>query len=185
LQRQFGYPIARAPISVVLEPRLVIYEEGSSAEILLELRRAWDKIVIQGKDTRPWTMDNEISYERWLVERVWMVKLPFKLCVSEVSKEELEQEEELEESKEVKQLKQEVDKLKGENVRLTSKLFDFRHNYDSLVKDQEKIVKKQKKKGKAEHQSQTRPDCSQCPFRRFNSAKRSGFSYRETMDTMV
>jgi len=35
-------------------------------------------------------MDNEISYERWLVERVWMVKLPFKLSVPEVPKEELE-----------------------------------------------------------------------------------------------
>jgi len=102
-------------------------------------------MVIQGKDTRPWTMDNEISYERWLVERVWMVKLPFKLCVLEVSKEELEQEQESEESKEVKQLKQEVDELKGKNVRLTSKLFDLHHNYDNLVKDQEKIVKKQKR----------------------------------------
>jgi len=39
-------------------------------------------------------------------------------------------------------LKQEVDELKGENVRLTGKLFDLRHNYNSLVKDQEKIVKK-------------------------------------------
>jgi len=102
-------------------------------------------MVIQGKDTRPWTMDSEISYERWLVERVWMVKLSFKLCVPEVSKEELEQEQESEESKEVKQLKQEVDELEGENVRLTSKLFDLRHNYDSLVNDQEKIVKKQKR----------------------------------------
>jgi len=80
-------------------------------------------------------------------------------CVPEVPKEELEQEQE---SKEVKQqLKQEVDELKGENVRLTSKLFDLRHSYDSLVKDQEKIVKKTKKRRKAKHQSQTRPDCSQ------------------------
>jgi len=55
-QRQFGYLIAGPPIYVVLEPLLVLYEEGSSAEILLELRRAWDKMVIQGKDTRPWTM---------------------------------------------------------------------------------------------------------------------------------
>ena len=37
-QRQFGYPIAEAPISVVLE----LYEEGSLAEILPELRRAWN-----------------------------------------------------------------------------------------------------------------------------------------------
>ena len=144
-QRQFGYPIAGAPISVVLEPLLVLYEEGSSVEILLELRRAWNKMVIQGKDNRPWTMNRGISYERWLMERVWMVKLPFKLCVPEVPKEELEQEQESEESKEVKQLKQEVDELKGENVRLTSKLFDLRHIYDSLVKDQEKIMKKQKR----------------------------------------
>jgi len=93
-QRQFGYPIARALISIILEPLLVLYEKGLSVEILPELRRAWDKMVIQGKDTRPWTMDSEISYERWLVERVWMVKLPFKLCVPEVPNEELEQEEE-------------------------------------------------------------------------------------------
>ena len=77
-----------------------------------------------------------------------MVKLPFKLCVPEVPKEELEQEQESKESKEVKQLKQEVDELKGENVRLTSKLFDLWHNYDSLVKDQEKIVKKQRREEK-------------------------------------
>jgi len=51
-------------------------------------------MIIQGKDTRPWTMNNGISYERWLMERVWMVKLPFKLCVPEVPKEELEQEQE-------------------------------------------------------------------------------------------
>jgi len=62
-------------------------------------------MVIQGKDTRPWTMDSEKSYERWLVERVWMVKLPFKLCVPEVPTEELEQEQESEESKKVKQVK--------------------------------------------------------------------------------
>jgi len=145
-QRQFGYPIAGAPISVVLEPLLVLYEEGSSIEILPELRRAWNKMVIQGKDTRPWTMNSEISYERWLMERVWMVKLPFKLCVPEVPKEGLEQEQESVESREVKQLKQEIDELKRENVRLTSKLFDLRHSYDSLVKDQEKIVKKQKER---------------------------------------
>ena len=42
-------------------------------------------------------------------------------------------------------MKQEVDELKGENVRLTSKLFALRHSYDSLVKDQNKIVKKQKR----------------------------------------
>ena len=52
-QRQFGYPIAGAPISVVLEPLLVLYEEGSSVEILPKLQRAWNKMVIQGKDTRP------------------------------------------------------------------------------------------------------------------------------------
>jgi len=125
-QRQFGYPIVGAPISVVLELLLVLYEEGSLVEILPKLRRVWNKMVIQGKDTRPWTMDSEISYERWLV---------FKLCVPEVPKEKLEQEQESEESKEVKQLKQEVDELKGENVRLTSKLFDLRHSHDSLVKD--------------------------------------------------
>jgi len=33
-------------------------------------------MVIQGKDIRPCTMDSEISYKRWLVERVRMVKLP-------------------------------------------------------------------------------------------------------------
>jgi len=77
-------------------------------------------------------------------------------------------------------LKQEVDELKGENVRLTSKLFDLHHSYDNLVKDQEKIVKKQRREEK-----QTRPYCSQCLFRRFNSTKRSGFSYKETVDTMV
>jgi len=32
-------PIAGSLISVVLEPLLVLYEEGSSVEILLELRR--------------------------------------------------------------------------------------------------------------------------------------------------
>jgi len=33
-QKHFGYPIAGAPISAVLEPLLVLYEEGSSVEIL-------------------------------------------------------------------------------------------------------------------------------------------------------
>ena len=41
-----------------------------------------------------------------------------------------------------------MDELKGENVRLTSKLFDLRHSYDSLVKDQEKTVKKQRREEK-------------------------------------
>jgi len=36
-QRQFGYPIARAPTSAILEPLLVLYKEDSSTEILSEL----------------------------------------------------------------------------------------------------------------------------------------------------
>jgi len=42
-------------------------------------------------------------------------------------------------------LKKEVEELKGEKIKLNSNLYDLRHNYASLKRDHEGIVKKQKK----------------------------------------
>jgi len=52
-QRQFGHPIRGAPTSYVVERLLFLYKDGSADEIIPRFRRAWDRKVIMGKDTRP------------------------------------------------------------------------------------------------------------------------------------
>ena len=78
-QRQFEYPIRGAPTSHVVEPLLFLYKDGSVDEIVPRIRRAWEKKVIMGKDTRPYAMNTDMPYQYWLEDRVETVKLPFKL----------------------------------------------------------------------------------------------------------
>jgi len=78
-QRQFGHPIRGAPTSYVIEPLLFVYKDGSTNEIVPRIRRAWERRIIMGKDTRPYTMNTETPYQQWLANRVETVKLPFKL----------------------------------------------------------------------------------------------------------
>jgi len=124
-QRQFGYPIRGAPTSYVVEPLLVLYKDGSSDEIVPRIRRAWEKKVIMGKDTRIYAMNTETPYQHWLADWVETIKLPFKLNSPTLLEEEtsLEKESEGEEEpKEIRQLKREIEELKGENTRITKKL---------------------------------------------------------------
>jgi len=61
-QRQFGHPIRGAPTSYVVEPLLFLYKDGLADEIVPRIRRAWEKRVIMGKDTRPYAMNIETPY---------------------------------------------------------------------------------------------------------------------------
>jgi len=78
-QRQFGHPIRGAPTSYVVEPLLFLYKDGLADEIVPRIRKAWEKRVIMGKDTRPYAMNIETPYQHWLADRVETIKLPFKL----------------------------------------------------------------------------------------------------------
>ena len=55
-QRLFEHPIRGAPTSFVVEHLLFLYKYGLADEIIPRIRRAWDKKVIMGKDTRPYAM---------------------------------------------------------------------------------------------------------------------------------
>jgi len=67
-QRQFRHPIRGAPTSYVVEPLLFLYKDGSADEIVPRIRRAWEKRVIMGKDTRPYAMNIETPYQHWLAD---------------------------------------------------------------------------------------------------------------------
>ena len=94
-----------------------------------------------GKDTRPYAMNTEIPYQRWLADRVETVKLPFKLnsptLLEEETSLEKELEEEEEESKEIRQLKREIEELKGENVMITKKLKQEEKHTQRIQRDLE------------------------------------------------
>jgi len=118
-QRQFGHPIRGAPTSYFVKPLLFLYKDGSTDEIIPRIRRAWDKKVIIGKDTRPYAMNIETPYQHWLAERVETVKLHFRLNSPILLEEESEREEE---SENIRQLKREIEESKGENIRIVKKL---------------------------------------------------------------
>jgi len=71
---------------------------------------------------RPWIVNKEISYKRWIADRVKEVKLPFELishdpdgkCIPDASCEQIER------------LKEELERLKKKNIALNDicKVFD-------------------------------------------------------------
>jgi len=66
-QRQFGYPAARAPISVVLEPLLVLYEEGSSIEYFQNFEELGIRWSFRGRTLGlgPWIVRNHMKGGWW------------------------------------------------------------------------------------------------------------------------
>jgi len=141
-QRQFEYPIRGAPTSHVVEPLLFLYKDGSVDEIVPRIRRAWEKKVIMGKDTRPYAMNTDMPYQYWLEDRVETVKLPFKLNSLTFLEEEEEtlsgkESEEEEESGKIRQLKREIEELKGENVMITKKLKQGEKHTQRIQRDLE------------------------------------------------
>jgi len=62
-QRQFGYPIGGVPTSYVLEPLLHLYDDNSTAKILPNIGKAWEKKLIMRKDTRPYVVHGKIPYQ--------------------------------------------------------------------------------------------------------------------------
>jgi len=124
-QKQFGYPIKGAPTSFVVEPLLFLYKDGSAGEIVPRIRKAWQKKIIMGADTRIYAMNTDKSYQQWLANRVETVKLPFKptspTLVEEETPFEKESTEEAE-SEEIRRLKREIAELKDENVMITKRL---------------------------------------------------------------
>jgi len=89
-QRQFGHPIRGAPTSYVIEPFMFPYKD----RILSSIRKAWERKVIMGKDTRAYAIHIEKPYQHWLAERVETIKLPFRLNSPTLLEEESEREEE-------------------------------------------------------------------------------------------
>jgi len=65
-QRQFGHPIGGAPTSYVVEPLLFLYKDGSANEIVPRIRKAWERRIVMGKDTRSYAMNTETPYQQWL-----------------------------------------------------------------------------------------------------------------------
>ena len=80
-------------------------------------------------------MDGKISYRRWSLERVNMIKLPFKS--DSPALERLEPAE----SEEVKGLKEEIEKMKLKNAKLINELQSLRHEYVDLRRDNEEMTK--------------------------------------------
>jgi len=93
-QRKIGYPIKGSPLSFVLKPLLLLYEDGFVAKILPRIRQAWKKVVPMERDSRPCALDDNVAYRLWLAERVRKVKLPFKSTSFGVIREELVTDEE-------------------------------------------------------------------------------------------
>ena len=108
------------------------YEDGDAAEILRDIRYAWKNVVRMERDSRAWTVDREIPYRQWILERVKQVKLPFRQISPCLMNEGRAQNVE---SEEVKQLKEEVIKLRKKNAKITEDLLGLRHSYADLKRD--------------------------------------------------
>ena len=104
-QRQFEYPIRGSPTPVALTPLLEYYEDGLATNILKQVRTTWGHVIRMEKDSRSWTLDREIPYRRWVIERVEKIKLPFKV-ITPLDEEQTQDTE----PEEVKLLKEEIQK---------------------------------------------------------------------------
>jgi len=132
-QRQFGYPIRGSPTPAALIPLLVYYEVGLATNTLKQVRTAWDHVICMEKDSRSWTLDREVPYHRWVMERVEKIKLPFKV-ITPLNEEQTRDTE----PEEVKLLKEEIQKQKEKIAKVAEDLQSPRHDYVDLKKDYEK-----------------------------------------------
>ena len=149
-QCQFGYPIRGAPTPASLTALLFYYEDSDATKVLQQVRSVWKSVVCMDRDSRSWTINREIPYRQWIVDRVEKVKFPFKLDSPGLINEEQRPDTE---SKEVKRLKEEIERLKGTNAKVVNDLQSLRHNFVDLNKDYEEKTKAYKelmRKQKAE-----------------------------------
>ena len=80
-------------------------------ETLRHIRSAWKNISYA---ERAWSMNKEIPYQQWLVDRVKEVKLPYKLISQEPLEESILEESTPDtRSEEIQKLKEEVERLKS------------------------------------------------------------------------
>jgi len=80
-------------------------------------------------------IDEKISYQQWILERVNTIKLPFK------SDSLAPEQSEPAESEEMKGLKEEMEKMKLKNAKLINELQSRRHEYVDLRRDNEEMIK--------------------------------------------
>jgi len=135
-QRQFGYPIRGSPTPAALTPLLEYYENGLATDTLKQVRTAWGHVIRMEKDSRLWTLDREVPYRRWVIERVDKIKLPFKV-ITPLDEERMRDTE----PEEVKLLKEEIQKQKAKVAKVAEDLQILCHDYVDLKKDYEERVK--------------------------------------------
>ena len=144
-QRQFGYPIRRAPTPDVLVPFVCYYQDGFVNDTLRQIRNAWKNTLCAEKDTRSWSVDRETPYQQWLLDRVKEVKLPYKLTDQEPLGEPVPKEPTLDTKfEEVQKLKEEIEQLKRKNDVLNNDMQNLQHEYLNVKVDNERLIKKQK-----------------------------------------
>jgi len=110
------------------------YEEEISNDLLRRIRSAWGSVVRAEKDSRPWVINEKTSYQQWVMDRVKVVRLPFKPVA-------FMPEQQTVESEEVKTLKEEIEKMKQKNVKLVNDLQKAHHEYINLKHDNEAMIK--------------------------------------------
>ena len=114
-------------------------------DTLCQIRNAWKNILCAKKDTRSWSVDREIPYQQWLLDRVREVKLPYKLTDQEPLGEPMLKEPTLDtRSEEVQKLKEEIEQLKRKNDVLNNDMQSLQHEYLNVKVDNERLIKKQK-----------------------------------------
>ena len=172
-QRQFGILIKGAPIPTSLVTLRIYYEEGFPTEVLRQIRNTWKRVVRAERDPRPWSINERVSYHQWVVERVQEIKLPLKtisLCQS-TKKPSLDSEIE-----EVEFLRENMEKMKQDNIRLPNDLENLQRDYTKMkwvsVESKgvyEELLRKQKEDLAATH-IELRIKALECGI--FESAKR-------------
>ena len=144
-QRQFGYPIRGAPTPDVLVPFVCYYQDGFVNDTLRQICHAWRNILCAEKDTRSWSVDREVPYRQWLLDRVREVKLSYKLTDQEPLGGPVPKESTLDtKSEEIQKLKEEVEQLKRKNDVLNNDMQSLQHEYLNVKVDNERLIKKQK-----------------------------------------
>jgi len=121
-QRQFGYPIQGAPNPEALVVVWNCCEEGTYNDLLRWIGSAWASVMRAEKDFRPWVVNEKTSYQQWVIDRVKVVKLPFKPVTFKPEQQDVE-------SEEVKTLKEEIEKMKHKNVNFVNNLQKAHHEH--------------------------------------------------------
>jgi len=130
-QRQYGYPIRGTPSPGALQPIWTHYEEGFSLDLIRQIKCAWEEVMRVEEDPRSWIIKDKMSYSRWIMERVKVIKLPFK---SDFSPSEQPQPAE---SEEVTILKGEIEVVKMKNDELSNDLQRLQQECTGLRRDNE------------------------------------------------